>query len=225
MPTRSLSCGTQVTGRGGRLGREGRTGERTAAARPSLGAVLNRVQLDHRQVEDLTRFHADHGRVGKVSSAPPAAGRDVGPDLIRHVPRLQPEPLTALLLAGFASGRPRDDFSAGLANPSLLGGFEEFREFFPSRASNSATRPAKAAISASRCASATSRSANSTSSCSSEGASGIAEHDGSTTKSTCLRGKSQHGQVKRPAPQPKISEPRRKGPQQLTVPREGHAPT
>ena len=35
----------------------------------------------------------------------------------------------------------RNDFGAGLPSPSLLGGLEEFLEFLPSRASNSATRP------------------------------------------------------------------------------------
>jgi len=53
-------------------------------------------------------------------------------------------------LPGLRPDARRNDFGAGLARPSLLGGFEEFREFFPSRASNSATRPANAAISASR---------------------------------------------------------------------------
>ena len=109
----------------------------------------------------------------------------------------------------------RSDFGAGFARPSLLGGFEEFREFLPNRASNSATRTANAEISASRCVNATSRSASSTNSCSVEGASGIGEHDGSTTKSTYLREESQNGQAKPPATQTKISEPRRKGPEQL----------
>jgi len=105
----------------------------------------------------------------------------------------------------------RNDFGAGLANPSLLGGLEEFREFFPNRASSSATRPANTAISASRCASSTSNS-------STEGAGGTAETDGSTTESTYLRGKSQHGQTQSPATQAKISEPRREGPEQLPAP-------
>jgi len=107
----------------------------------------------------------------------------------------------------------RNDFGAGLANPSLLGGLEEFREFFPNRASSSATRPANTAISASRCASSTSNS-------STEGAGGTAETDGSTTESTYLRGKSQHGQTQSPATQAKISEPRREGPEQLRAVRQ-----
>ena len=102
----------------------------------------------------------------------------------------------------------RNDFGAGLPNPSLLGGLEEFLEFLPNRASNSATRPANTAINASRWASTTSNS-------STEGAAGTTGTDGSTTRSTYLRGKSQYGQVKPPARQPKISEPRRKGPEQL----------
>jgi hypothetical protein len=54
--------------------------------------------------------------------------------------------------------RLRSDFGAGLANPSELGGFEEFFEVCPSRASNSAIRTRAApnsadndSISASRC--------------------------------------------------------------------------
>ena len=43
----------------------------------------------------------------------------------------------------------------------------------------------------------------------------MGEQDGSTTKSTYLRGKSQYGQAKPPATQAKISEPRREGPEQL----------
>jgi len=43
----------------------------------------------------------------------------------------------------------RNDFGAALPSPSLLGGFEEFLEFLPSRASSSATRPANTAINAS----------------------------------------------------------------------------
>jgi hypothetical protein len=76
---------------------------------------------------------------------------------------------------------------AGLAKWSPLGGFEEFREFLPNRASNSATWPANSAISASRSVNATCRSASSN--CFLEGASGIGDHDGSTSKSTYLQGK------------------------------------
>ena len=118
-------------------------------------------------------------------------------------------------LPGLRPEALRNDFGAALLSPSLLGGLEEFLEFLPNRASNSATRPTNAAISASRWVNATSRSASSISNCSNDGASGIGEHDGSTTKSTYLRGKSQYGQVQHPARQPKISEPRRKGPDQL----------
>ena len=107
------------------------------------------------------------------------------------------------------------DGFAGFANPSLLDGFEEFREFLPSRASSSATRPASSVINASRSTSATSRSPSSISSCSIEGAAKIGDgNDGSTTN-TCLRGKSQHGQAKPPATPAKISEPRRERPEQL----------
>ena len=95
-----------VTRRSGRLGGELRTRDRTTRALPSLGAVLDRDQLDHRQVEDLAHLGADHGRVGKVRSAPPTVGRSMGPDLIGHRPRLQPETLTALLLTGPAARRP-----------------------------------------------------------------------------------------------------------------------
>lgn len=65
--------------------------------------VLNRDQLDHRQVENMTRLNADHGRIREVGSAPVAAGRDVGPDLIGHCARLQPETLPVQLLAGLAA--------------------------------------------------------------------------------------------------------------------------
>lgn len=50
----------------------------------------------------------------------------------------------------------RSDFGSGLASPSELGGFEEFHEFTPSRALNSA-------ISARACASASSATASLTS--------------------------------------------------------------
>ena len=80
-----------VTGRGGRFRGERGSGDRTTPALASPGAVLDRDQLDHRQVEDLTHLGADHRRVGKVRSAPHAADRGVGPDLIRYRPRLQPE--------------------------------------------------------------------------------------------------------------------------------------
>jgi len=92
--------------------------------------------------------------------------------------------------------------------------FEEIRELIPSRDSNFATRVAKGAIGGSRCVNATTRSASSTC-CSNEGAEGIAGHDGSTAKATCLPGKSQYGQVKGLAPLIEINEPRRKGPEQL----------
>jgi len=70
--------------------------------------VLDRDQLDHRQVEDLTCLHADHRRAGEVSATPVAVAGGVGTDLIRHRPRLQPKPLTALLLAGLtARGLPQ----------------------------------------------------------------------------------------------------------------------
>jgi len=63
-------------------------------------------------------------------------------DLIGLCSRFQPEPLTALLLARLTPNRRRNDFGAGLANPSLLDGF---LENFPRPASHSATRPADAA--------------------------------------------------------------------------------
>lgn len=61
-------------------------------------------------------------------------------------------------MPGLRPGAQRNDFGVGFANPSLLGGFEELREFFPSRAANSATRAANAAINASLRASTTSNS-------------------------------------------------------------------
>ena len=101
----------------------------------------------------------------------------------------------------------RNDFGAGLASPPLLGGFQEFLEFLPSRVSNSATRLTNAAINASR-------QASNTSSCSTEGTGGTVDTDnGSTTRSTYLRRKSQNGQAKPPAAQIKINKPRRRGPE------------
>lgn len=49
--------------------------------------------------------------------------------------------------ACFPARRPlarRKDLGAGLAYPSDDGGFDEFREFFPTRASNSETRSVSA---------------------------------------------------------------------------------
>jgi hypothetical protein len=67
----------------------------------------------------------------------------------------------------------RSDLGGGLTNASEDGGFDEFCEFLPSRASNSATRAVNAAIT-------TSRSANRTSNCSTEGTSAPCD-DGSDT--------------------------------------------
>jgi len=76
---------------------------------------------------------------------------------------------------------PRNDRGGGVANPSELGGPEEFCEFFPSRASNSATRALNSAISRSRSTSARSRPSSSTNSCSTLGAAGNADTDGTST--------------------------------------------
>ena len=92
-----------VTGRGGRLGREGRPGHEPAGACAALCVVLDRDQLDHGQVEDLTRLDAHHGCVRQVSSAPETSRRGMDSDLVRHLPRLQPESRIALLLTRLAS--------------------------------------------------------------------------------------------------------------------------
>ena len=106
-----------VTSRGNRLSRERRAGDRTAATLALLRVVLDRDQLDHRQVEDLTRLYTDHGRVREVSTAPVAANQSMGPDLIRNCPRLQPEPLPALRLAGLATRRLPKRLRCWLAQP------------------------------------------------------------------------------------------------------------
>ena len=88
-----------------------------------------------------------------------------------------------------ACNQPSSPTMPLVTNPSLLGGFEEFREFLPSRASSSATRPESSAINASRTTSAASRSTSSISSCSTEGAAGIEDgNDGSTTKTPACGG-------------------------------------
>ncbi|HEY5185530.1 MAG TPA: hypothetical protein VIM19_11645, partial [Actinomycetes bacterium] len=76
--------------------------------------MLNRDQLDARQVEDLTNLKAHHRRVSKVRSAASAAGRGMDPDLIGHRHRLGPEPLTSGLLARPAPRRPPQRLRRGL---------------------------------------------------------------------------------------------------------------
>ena len=106
-----------VTGRGGCLSRKLRAGDRTAVTFASLRAVLDRDQLDHWEVKHLTRLDAHHGCVRQVSSAPEASRRGMDPDLIRHLPRLQPEPLPNLLLTRLASRGLAQRLRCRLAQP------------------------------------------------------------------------------------------------------------
>lgn len=85
----------------------------------------------------------------------------------------------------------RSDRGGGLDSPSELGGFDEFCEFFPSRASNSPIRAPNSAISRSRFSNARSRSSSSANSCSTVGAAGTGDTGGTSATRTCLRGKSQ----------------------------------
>jgi hypothetical protein len=62
--------------------------------------------------------------------------------------------------------RPRSDFGAGLSNPSLDGGWEEFRDEAASCRFNSAIRASCSAIRACNCAIVRSCAATSTASCS-----------------------------------------------------------
>jgi hypothetical protein len=95
----------------------------------------------------------------------------------------------------------RNDRGVGFTNASELGGFELFCEFFPNRASNSATRPASSTIKASRDASAASRSASRTNNCSTEAAAGIGDSNGGSTTKHLPAGEVANGQVKPPATQ------------------------
>ena len=92
-----------VTGRRSRFGRERSPGHHPARAFASLGAVLDRDQLDHRQVENLTNLSAHHGSVSKIRPTTTAVVRSMDTHLIRHVPRLQTGALTTLLLARLTS--------------------------------------------------------------------------------------------------------------------------
>ena len=83
----------------------------------ALSAVLDRDQFDHGQIKDLTRFDAHHGCIRQVSSAPETSRRGMDPDLVRHLPRLEPEPLIALLLTRLAPGGLTQRLRCGLAQP------------------------------------------------------------------------------------------------------------
>jgi len=92
-------------------------------------------------------------------------------------------------LPGLRPEARRSDRGAGFTNASELGGFEEFCEFFPNRASNSPTRAANSATRAADPASfavkatiSSSRSASRTSNCSTEGTATGEDNDESATK-------------------------------------------
>ncbi len=87
-------------------------------------------------------------------------------------------------LVGLRPELRRNDRGGGFTNASELGGFDEFCEFLPSRASNWATRAAKAEISSSRLAS-------NSSNWPTVGSAGTPE-TGTTGTKTYLRGKTQY---------------------------------
>ena len=177
-------------------GRERRGGHRPAPTGPPLRPVLDRHQLDPRQVEHLPPVFTDHGRTGQVPAATAAfpgtctttwSGSGRGSNRNLWSPRcLRPD-------------ARRSDRGGGFTNASELGGFDEFCEFLPSRASNCVTRVENSTtcadnstISRSPSASTASRSASSTNSCSTLGAVGTGDTgDESPATSTRLRGKSQ----------------------------------
>jgi len=98
--------------------------------------VLDHRQLDPGQVEHLPAFLADDRRVLQTVAAAAAELQSMDPNLIRIRALHQPNPRSPGCFPGLRPEARRNDRGGGFTNTSELGGFEEFCEFFPNRASN-----------------------------------------------------------------------------------------
>ncbi len=116
-------------------------------------------------------------------------------------------------LPGLRPELRRNDRGGGFTNASELGGFDEFCEFLPSRASNWATRAAKAEISSSRLAS-------NSSNWPTVGSAGTPE-TGTTGTKTYLRGKTQYRTRRacRQSTKIQVATPTWRCPNEVTAPR------